>query len=175
MTLAKAHPCPTCGCACECFGCSGDVPAQLQVVIAGFTDGGSCSNCDEAYNGTFILDRHCGDCSGGGPCFWEYVTSPACTSAGIAIDRIGVQISEATGFGTGGVIVYFRRSAVAPGSCSKNVTWVRDSTTTPSHLGPVNCQSLSSYEVPISGGTIPGMIDGSICSRDSTSAFITAL
>ena len=49
-----------------CGECSGDTPAQIQVVIAGFEDG-TCTtgDCDQ-FNGTYTLTQQSGDA-----CAWD--------------------------------------------------------------------------------------------------------
>lgn len=166
-------PCPTCGCeSCTCTACEDNGPDQLQLVMSGFTDAGSCSNCNDAYNGTFILDRNCDECEGGpatSPCHWLYVFDPACTIPFGLINRIIVRISVSSG--NSKFDVYFRREPNDPTDCFRLGDWVRDNTTTPFQIGLVDCSALVDYEVPVANpmGSPP------FCAHDGSSVFITSL
>lgn len=46
-------PCPEC---CTCTLCSEETPATWQVVLSSMADG-TCADCDENFNDTFILTR----------------------------------------------------------------------------------------------------------------------
>lgn len=73
MTL-PAPPCQTCGCCTCCTG--GESTDQVQVVINGWANNGSCTNCANK-NATYILDKSAGIvCPGNAAqsdgCGWTY-------------------------------------------------------------------------------------------------------
>jgi hypothetical protein len=69
------QPCPEC---CTCKECSDGGPASFQVVVSGVVDSG-CSNCDENFNGPFVVTRAGAAALFGSsdPCWWAYEFDPA--------------------------------------------------------------------------------------------------
>jgi hypothetical protein len=178
-----------CCCGGTCTGCTGATPEQLQVVIAGVTDG-TCANCDTHYQGTFVVDRtlHIGaGCGGSGDitaagttdglaCQWSYVVSTTCSVGFSPLNRLTVTVRDAylLGGGTPGNtytrVFFWRTSDVF---CGNFMEFERNDTSSPSQTGIMACSSLSNYEVPSSDPF--DTMRTSVCIQDGTSAFVTAL
>jgi hypothetical protein len=167
-----AHPCPNCGCSNCCTTCPDGGPDQLQVVISGYTDGG-CSNCDEGYNGTFVLERYCGSCRNAigddesvTICGWIYTFSPACL-VGFAVHNALMVTFQDGGSGTTVIRVKIMIGAQLASNCGASAEWTVTDTL------PA-CQSLEDYEVPFFE-QFNHMENGTTCNFDGSSVFLTAL
>lgn len=172
--MPGALPCPTCGCSNCCSTCTDGGPDQLQVDISGFTDGG-CSTCDEGYNGSFILDRYCGSCRQAigddesvTMCGWAYTLSLPCAFVSSPFNLLMVSFGDG---GSGNTIIRVRIhiGATIGSSCASYVEWRRVATL------PSACKSLSAYEIPYDFPFGSVMTNGTTCSFDGSSVFLTAL
>lgn len=64
-----------------CDWCSGGMPLQVQVNLAGISDNG-CDECDPNLNDSFIADR----VSTGSTCYYEYLYNPfGCANIGCGV------------------------------------------------------------------------------------------
>jgi hypothetical protein len=153
-----------------CAQCTSSTPDQLQVVINAFSDG-TCADCDEGYNGTFVLDwnQNAGIGCGGigdiygdgtaalGNCQWTYVVSPVCGN----ISRLSATV-RGGGFG---LRVFFWNLNPPDVFCNNAWVWMN----TPASAPDFDCASWSSYSVAANVAT-----DG-VCLHDDSAALVTSL
>lgn len=138
-----------------CSSCSGTRPSQ-QLDLSGFTDG-TCSTCDESYNGSFTLTVS-------GDCQWSYVIPSGFCFVGLTdINLITLEMSGAdpytitarirTTFGGGHVCYIWEETGITP---------------------KPSCSGFSSHAIPYSSGWNQfGASDE--CNGDSSDALLTSL
>jgi hypothetical protein len=132
-----------------CFGCSGDIGNNMQVVLSGTADCGTCSNCP-TLDGTYVVP-YTGNCV-----FYDCfaVPSPVPTNGFYATNGFEIQVAIFFLFGTYYVDVNVGQhtSSVCPGSAFAGATFRYTTVTEPS------C-SFSGLVVPHFGSTTSSPCD----------------
>lgn len=99
--------CFCCAPAPECSRCSGTVPAEYQVDVAGATNAG-CSDCT-LFNGTFVVE-YTAELSG--TCRWEFDLSPSiCGANAVSVSHFAFfGAFTSVGIGIGGGLAGFQKT-----------------------------------------------------------------